>query len=98
MQRNSAGPVGLFESTGGIPSGARLHRAAASTKSMHVICVWGALKGHRRIFTAPLKVAHLSAGVPLDGLLDFAVRASPQRLQQLVAVFQIVLVVVFLHA
>ena len=44
------------------------------------------------------RVAHLSAGVPLDGLLDLPVGASPQRLQQLVAVLQVVLVVVLLHA
>lgn len=43
-------------------------------------------------------VAHLSSGVPLDGLLDFAVGASSERLQQLVAVLQVMLVVVFLHA
>lgn len=43
-------------------------------------------------------IAHHSAGVPLDGLLDLAVGASSQRLQQLVAVFQVVLVVVLLHA
>lgn len=53
------------------------------------------------MFTAALKgggEAHLSAGVPLNGLLDFAIGASSQRLQQLVAVFQVVLVMVFLHA
>jgi len=53
------------------------------------------------MFTAAWRVcevAHLSAGVPLDGLLDFAIGASSQRLQELVAVFQIVLVVVFFHA
>lgn len=44
------------------------------------------------------QVAYLSAGVPLNGLLDFAVGASSQRLQQLVAVFQVVLVVMLLHA
>lgn len=43
-------------------------------------------------------MAHLSAGVPFNRLLDFAVGASSQGLQQLVAVFQVVLVVVFLHA
>lgn len=42
--------------------------------------------------------AHLSAGLALDGLLDFAVGAATQRLQQLVAVLQVVLVVVLLHA
>lgn len=36
--------------------------------------------------------------MPLDGLLDLAVGASAQRLQQLVAVLEVVLVVVFLHA
>lgn len=42
--------------------------------------------------------AHLSAGVTLNGLLDFAIGASSQCLQQLVPVFEVVLVVVFLHA
>lgn len=41
---------------------------------------------------------HLSARVPLDGLLDLAVGAPSQRLQELVAVLQVVLVVVLLHA
>lgn len=36
--------------------------------------------------------------MPLNGLLDFAVGAASQRLQQLVAVLQVVLVVVLLHA
>lgn len=43
-------------------------------------------------------LAHLSAGVPLDGLLHLAIGASAQRLQELVAVLQVVLVVVLLHA
>lgn len=43
-------------------------------------------------------MAHLSARVPLNGLLDFAIGASSQRLQQLVAMLQVVLVMVFLHA
>lgn len=43
-------------------------------------------------------MAHLSAGVPLYGLFHFAVGAPSQRLQKLVAVFQVMLVMVFLHA
>ena len=50
------------------------------------------------VFAAARSGSHLSAGVPLDGLLHFAVGASPQRLQELVAVLQVVLVVVLLHA
>lgn len=41
---------------------------------------------------------HHSARVPLDGLFDLAVGAPSQRLQELVAVLQVVLVVVLLHA
>lgn len=41
---------------------------------------------------------HHSAGMPLDGLFDLAVGAPSQRLQELVAVLQVVLVVVLLHA
>lgn len=41
---------------------------------------------------------HHSARVPLDGLFDFAIGAPSQRLQELIAVFQVVLVVVLLHA
>lgn len=33
----------------------------------------------------------------LDGLLDFAIRSSPQGLQQLVAMLQVVFVMMFLH-
>lgn len=36
--------------------------------------------------------------MPLDGLFDLAVGAPSQRLQELVAVLQVVLVVVLLHA
>lgn len=59
------------------------------------------LTASRRMFTAALcvsNVAHLSARVPLYGLLDFAIGAPSQRLQELVAVLQVVLVMVFLHA
>lgn len=45
-----------------------------------------------------MKWAHLSAGLPLNSLLDFAVGASSQRLQELIAVFEVVFVVVLLHA
>lgn len=45
-----------------------------------------------------LRFTHHSARVPLDGLFDLAVGAPSQRLQELVAVLQVVFVVVLLHA
>lgn len=45
-----------------------------------------------------LRFTHHSARVPLDGFFDLAIGAPSQRLQELVAVLQVVLVVVLLHA
>lgn len=41
--------------------------------------------------------AHLSSRMALDGLLDFAVRSSPQGLQQLVSMLEVVFVMMFLY-
>lgn len=108
------GPLEHREGGGGFPGERHAHASeshkalvlrpalfAVATKRRQESAQVSQARGPRwrlRARCSQLLVAHLSAGVPLDGLLDFAVGASPERLQQLVAVFQVVLVVVFLHA
>lgn len=95
----------VFESNPALITGLVLFVLAikACKTCMHVeVDAWSHLKHHDRRLQLPgasaKRDAHLSARVPLDGLLDFAVGAPSQRLQQLVAVLQVVLVMVFLHA
>lgn len=65
---------------------------AAETALQRLFCPGSNIENSNSCFT------HHSARVPLDGLLDLAVGAPSQRLQELVAVLQVVLVVVLLHS